>query len=80
MLISAGLIARNVDDVDNPLVLEIINFLNSARDNSAAKICPNCGLDLEYRDSMFIYRGRRWSISLPVCAHCYSDSSSCSLM
>ena len=65
--------ASDVDDIDGSLVREIINFLNFARNDSAMKACPACGSSLEYRNSIFSYRGKTWEIPLPVCAHCYSN-------
>ncbi|GEM_PF-4514095 len=75
MLIGVNARARYVDDIDNPLIRDIINFLNSAQADPAAKTCPHCGFDLEYRNWKFIYREETWTIPLPVCAQCYSGST-----
>jgi hypothetical protein len=80
MLIRPNCTTTDVDEVDHPLVREIIDFLNSAHDVPVATTCPTCGANFEYRNSILIYREKSWDISLPVCAHCYSDSTSRSLM
>jgi hypothetical protein len=80
MLIGATCTARDVADVGHPLVREIIDFLNSAQDDTPAKLCPICGSILEYRNSILTYRGKSWDIPLPLCIHCYSGARGRSLM
>ena len=48
----------------------IIEFVKCAIDQSSVKVCPDCGLKLEYRKTAFFYDGKTWEIPLSFCAEC----------
>lgn len=69
--------ARQVEEIDNPSVREIIEVLNSAQNDPPMKSCPTCGSNLGHQNSVFMYRGKSWQILLPICTNCHSDSTTC---
>lgn len=72
---AAATATGELEATDNPLVREIVKLLISAQNASPTRACPTCGSNLEYGHSIFIYRGRRWEIPLPICAQCYRETS-----
>jgi hypothetical protein len=55
---------------DKPHRPSIPDFLTSATDQSSVKLCPDCGLKLEYRHTTFFYDGKTCEIPLSFCPKC----------
>jgi hypothetical protein len=51
----------------------ILEFPDSASTSVATKSCKICSSAMEYRNTRFFYREKRWQVRLPACPKCNPD-------